>query len=96
MFRVVLKYCFGSTTVKWQKTFYAMPLCKIASNNFLSEIFSIVRGFRQGDLLSPTLFIFYLANTLSDNPLFNGLEIGGLSVKVFMFADDTSIFLNGL
>ena len=34
MFRVVLKYCFGSAIVKWLKTFYTMPFCKIASNNF--------------------------------------------------------------
>ena len=49
--------------------------------------------------MSPTLFILCiecLANTLLDSPLFNGLKIGGLSVKVFMFADDTLIFLNGL
>ena len=75
MFRVVLKYSFGSTIVKWLKTFYTMPVCKIASSNFLSEKFSIGRGVRQSDSLSPTLFILsteWLANALRDSHLFNG------------------------
>ena len=96
---VVLKYRFGSTVVKWLKTIYTMQLCGIASSNQLSEKFSIGRGVRQGGPLSPTLFILFiecLANTLGDSPLFNELKIGGLSVKVSMFADDTLIFLTNL
>ena len=48
--------------------------------------------------MSPTLFMFCtecLANTLRDSPLFNGLEFGGISIKLSMCADDTLIFLNG-
>ena len=63
------------------------------------QTFQTDRGFRQDDPLSPTLFILYieyLAYTLCDRPPFNGLKIGGLSVKVSMFADDTLVFLNGL
>ena len=52
MFRVVEKYCFGSTVLKWIKTFYAMPVCKIASSNFLSEKFSI-------GMSTPTLYLMY-------------------------------------
>ena len=79
------------------KTFYTMHVCKIASSNFLSEKFSIGRDIRQGDPSSLKLFILCiecLASTLRHSHLFNGLKIGGLSVKVSMFADDTLIFLN--
>ena len=99
MLRVVEKYCFGLTVLKWIKTFYTMPICKIASSNLLCEKFPIGRGVRQGNFLSPTLFIVCiecLSNILRDSHLFNGLKIGDLSLKVFMFADDTLIFLNGL
>ena len=99
MFHFVLKYCFGSTIVKWIKTFHTMLLCKITSSNFLSKNFLIGRGVGQGDLLYFSLFILFiecLPNTLRDSYLFDGLKIGGLLEKVSMFADDTLIFLNGL
>ena len=83
MFRVVLKYCFGSTIIKWLKTFYRMPLCRIAN----------------ADSLSPTLFVLCikcLNNILRDSPLFNGQKIVGFSVKVPLFADETLICLNRL
>ena len=41
MFRVVERYCFGSTVLKWIKTFYTMPVCKIGSSNFLDDKISI-------------------------------------------------------
>ena len=41
------------------------------------------------------VFTECLANTLRDSPLFNGLEIGGISIKLSMCADETLISLNG-
>ena len=46
--------------------------------------------------LSLSYALKVLANTLRDSPLLNGLKIGGLFVKISVFADDTLIFLNGL
>ena len=46
--------------------------------------------------LSHALNAHCSANILRDSHLFNGIKIGGLSVKVSMFADDTMVFLNGL
>ena len=57
MFRVVVKYCLESTVLKWMKTFYTMPVCNIASSNFLSKKFSTGVSVKQGDPLSTTLFI---------------------------------------
>ena len=81
MFRVVVKYCFESTVFKWIKTFYTMPVRKIAISNFYLKNFRLVAVSDKVIPCPPTLFILCiecLASTLRDSHLFNGLKIGGL------------------
>jgi len=97
MFVVLQKNNFGPIILKWIKTFYAIPLCKVSNNNFLSEHFEIRKKVRQGDPLSPTLFILCIecvASVLQNRADFFGLTLGDVTVKILLFADDTTVFLN--
>ena len=60
--------------------------------------FGSSRGIRQGDPLSPLLFVFVmeaLSHMLSagiNNGLLEGFKVGNVTVSHLLFADDTLIF----
>ena len=89
---------FGSDIKRWISTFY----CKISScvyiNGQYSSWFQIHRGTRQGDPLSPYLFLLcaeILSNMIRQNDRIKGIKIKSFLVLLSQFADDTAIFLDG-
>ena len=98
IYQVLEKYGFGSSILHWIKTFYAQPVCRLTNNNFLSDSFSVHKGVRQGDPLSPTLFVLCiecLESALRANSQYVGLQLGSSNVKISLFADDTILYLDG-
>ena len=65
---------------------------------FIDIKYLIKKGVRQGNPLSPTIFVFcieYLAAMLRQSKVYQGFEIQHHCFKVSLFADDTVIYFNG-
>ena len=89
---------FGPTICKWIKTFYNNITSSVIQCGHMSDSFTIGRGCRQGDPLSPYIFIIcaeFLAIKIRHNKNIKGIHINGTEFKISQYADDTSIFLDG-
>ena len=89
---------FGPDFKKWVKTFYKDISSCVSVNGKYSEYFEIGRGVRQGDPLSPYLFLLcaeILTRMLCENDQIKGLKIKDKEAFLSQFADDTAIYLDG-
>ena len=76
---------------------YKNSSSQIINNNFLSSCFDIRRGVRQGEPLSPTLFILSIECLIISlkTRVFQGIKIKDDCCKLSLCADDLTIYLNG-
>ena len=98
IFHVFKAYKFGKYLVSWIKILYHNTKCCVTNNNCLSPFFDIRKGVRQGDPVSPTIFIMCIEimnKALMHDLGYKGLFIADTSLKSSMFANDTVIFLDG-
>ena len=64
----------------------------------MSEFFNLKRGCRQGDAISPYIFILcaeILGKMVRDNEIITGINISGKKFRLSQYADDTQLFLDG-
>lgn len=74
-----------------------VKLCVI-QRGFFSEFFNIRRGCRQGDPVSPYIFVMcaeILSILFKKDENITGIKIGKSVHKISQYADDTCIYLNG-
>ena len=96
LFRTLSAARFGSSFIQWIHTFYNNISSCVSNNGFATAHFDIQRGVRQGDPLSPYLFIIVLetlaSKIRSDNDI-RGIMVDGQEIKLGLFADDLTGFL---
>ena len=89
-------YGFGPSFCNCIRTLYNGAYMRILVNDFLSNPVPLHRGVRQGDALSPMLYILcveVLACKVRDSPDIDGFLLpgaGGIQFKVGQYADDTT------
>ena len=87
---------FGNSFINWVKTLYSNISSCVLNNGFSTQLFDVQRGVRQGDPLSPYLFIIALEVLLikirGDSKI-RGVMIGNNETKVTAFADDLTSFI---
>ncbi|MCG7892737.1 MAG: reverse transcriptase domain-containing protein, partial [Candidatus Thiodiazotropha endolucinida] len=91
-------YNFGQSIRKWVNIFQNGSESSIIQNGFMSESFGLKRGCRQGDPISPYLFVLsaeILGKMIRKNQHIQGININGNIFKLSQYADDTQVFLDG-
>ena len=87
---------FGPNFIRWIDILYSNPSMRIKINNFLSDPIKIRRGVRQGDPLSPLLYVICiegLACMIRRSKGIHGIQIpDGKTLKTLLYADDMTIF----
>ena len=99
MFSALKGFGFGNDFVRWIKTMFKKSQSCVMNNGTSTGYFNLERGARQGDPLSPYLFILALETLFiqirSDSSI-KGFRIKHIEIKLSAYADDTTFFVKDL
>ena len=96
LFKTLKVYNFGNDYQKWVKLCYTDISSCITNYRHSSSYFHIHRGVRQGDSLSPYLFILcleLLSLKIREDNQIRGITVDETQIKLITFADDTTAFV---
>lgn len=96
--KVLIAFGFKEDFCKWIATFYQNIKSSISLNGNISRWFEVGRGCRQGDPISPYIFILcaeVMAIMLRENLNIKGIKINDIETKITQYADDSEILLEG-
>ena len=91
-------YNYGDPIIRWIRFFQKGAESCIIQNGFISKFFYFKRGCRQGDQISPYIFIVcteILEKMIRNNNDIRGITIDNKEYKISYYTDDSQLFLNG-
>lgn len=89
---------FGPSIKKWISVFQSNTLSAVTQAGCLSNFFKLERGCRQGDPISPYLFLIcaeILSIKIKNNKNIKGIKINKTEYLISQYADDTVLILDG-
>ena len=103
LFYLLERMGFGGRWRSWVKAYVTTVCFSILVNGSLAGFFGSSRGLRQGDPLSPLLFLLimevlsWILKKTEDGGLIQGFHVGpinstGIRISHFLFADNTILF----
>ena len=96
VFATLKKFGFGDSFIEWVRTFFNSSQSCVMNNGKSTEYFSLKRGTRQGDPLSPYLFNLALETLFvsirSDRGI-RGFRAQNIEIKLTVHADDTTFLV---
>ena len=98
IYKVLEYFGYGKSIISWIKLFKNNAKLRINQGGNLSTFFHIGRGCRQGDPISPFIFILcaeILAKLIRKNKNIKGIIINNREHKLSQYADDTVFMLDG-
>ena len=88
------KFGFGPNMLKWINILTSNTSASVIQNGHMSSVFMLERGCRQGDPVSPYLFLFaveILGIMIRNNPDIKGIMLNDREQKLGQYADDTQV-----
>ena len=98
MYKALEFFNFGTDLIKWVSVLYKDAKLCVLQNGIFSSFFSIGRGCRQGDPVSPYLFnlcVEIMGLMIRQNKNIKGIRIEKETICLLQYADDTVLFLDG-
>ena len=96
LFKAIKTFNFGTDFLRWVKLCYTDISSCVMNFKHSSPYFSINRGVRQGDSLSPYLFILaveLMSINIRNDDNIRGLNYENNEIKILSYADDTTAIL---
>ena len=96
--KALVFFGFPDMIVNWFKTLYNKPRTCLTFNGQYSKWFSLGRGCRQGDPISPYLYLIcaeIMSLMFRQHEQIKGIKLKDYETLLSLFADDTTLFLDG-